>query len=485
MNGPATSTSPTPPQPSRRGRRPRLWGVVLLALLLLLGWTLFYYLIDDHGLARVVAEADRLDPGWQLEDLEAARATVPDEENSARLVLTAASLLPIPWPARPSRLDDLGMDNRLRELSPEVQLDSEQIRYIQAALAQGNAALGPARQLVDFPQGRYPVNKSLDYMSTPLSHLQTIQPVRRLLSLDALLRAQEGDIEGALASCHAGFNYARSVGDEPFLFSQYIRMGGHSTALQSLERILAQGAPAEASLARLQRLLEDEATQPLQLRAARAERAGFHRFFEVIKAHDFNRKTYSVINHFGLSDSISDAIDIAQARTSHALYLRYFSEIVEITKLPTEQQKARFQQLKRPPRESSPFLVLNFLDSTKDWNLGSQFLSGLARPRCAAVALALERYRLDKHRWPETLADLVPEYLREVPADPFDGAPVRYRRLPDGVVVYTLDPDGNDNGGQLIRRAKSAAHGNLGFRLWDAERRRQSAPPAVPTPPWP
>jgi hypothetical protein len=63
--------------------------------------------------------------------------------------------------------------------------------------------------------------------------------------------------------------------------------------------------------------------------------------------------------------------------------------------------------------------------------------------------------------------------LRQVPTDPYDGAPLRYRRLAAGAVIYSLGPDGRGDGGQL--NGKSAAgHGtDLGFRLWDVGQRRQ------------
>ena len=98
--------------------------------------------------------------------------------------------------------------------------------------------------------------------------------------------------------------------------------------------------------------------------------------------------------------------------------------------------------------------------------------------------LAVERYRRATNRWPKALTDLVPAYLAKVPIDPFDGAPLRYRRLGDGLVIYSVGPDGKDNGGNLdkpddpqeliIRFDDATKEGtDLGFRLWDVPQRRQ------------
>jgi len=106
--------------------------------------------------------------------------------------------------------------------------------------------------------------------------------------------------------------------------------------------------------------------------------------------------------------------------------------------------------------------------------------------RCAIVAVALERYRRQHSRWPDSLNALVPECLLCLPTDPYDGAPLRYRRLADRVVVYSVGLDGQDNGGNVgqtpVARGLILADlpsTDIGFRLWDVKHRRQSPSPAA------
>src|SRR5205085_11126543 len=62
--------------------------------------------------------------------------------------------------------------------------------------------------------------------------------------------------------------------------------------------------------------------------------------------------------------------------------------------------------------------------------------------RCAAVAVALERYRRAHDAWPVSLDLLVQTgYLKIIPNDPFDGEALRYRPLGDGVLVYSVGYD--------------------------------------------
>ncbi|MBX9736749.1 MAG: hypothetical protein K2X32_07470, partial [Phycisphaerales bacterium] len=68
--------------------------------------------------------------------------------------------------------------------------------------------------------------------------------------------------------------------------------------------------------------------------------------------------------------------------------------------------------------------------------------------------LAIERFRVDRGRYPESLGELVPDRLAEVPTDPGLQLPLVYRRidaatdeLRRGYLLYALGFDGVDNGG--------------------------------------
>jgi hypothetical protein len=60
-------------------------------------------------------------------------------------------------------------------------------------------------------------------------------------------------------------------------------------------------------------------------------------------------------------------------------------------------------------------------------------------------ALLLCRLYEKKHgQLPETLQELVPEFVEAVPLDPFDGQPVRYSK--ERQIVYCVGSDGKDDG---------------------------------------
>jgi hypothetical protein len=90
-----------------------------------------------------------------------------------------------------------------------------------------------------------------------------------------------------------------------------------------------------------------------------------------------------------------------------------------------------------------------------------------ARHRAAEVLLAATRAQLEAGMLPEAAESLVPTWLVALPADPFraEGA-LTVKTGPNGWVVSSVGPDGEDDGGPVPAGAE-AAEGNddVGLRL--------------------
>jgi hypothetical protein len=332
-----------------------------------------------------------------------------------------------------------------------------------AALTAAQPALAEARKLKDLPYGRYPVVLHRNGLPEPGPHIQAAQALSTLLGYDALLRAQARDSDGALDSCRGGVNVARSFGDEPDFLAQLARMELRGSACRNLERILAQGEPSETSLAAMQRLLEEEETQPLFLLGARGLRCWLDGLVEPAHA---DRMALNRLHRLGLGA-------VAYGRPA---VLRMTTRVVEIAKLPVEDQGDELRQRGLPGAEEVPLAARLFYPriqkATADLAAGQ--IRTQAALRCAVAGVAAERYRRAQGHWPSSLEALLPAYLGAVPRDPFSKQPLPYRRLADGVVLYCLRPDGGDTGGQLDR-----AKGDIGLQLWDPARRRPR-PAAAP-----
>jgi hypothetical protein len=467
---------PLPAAPVKSRRRWLRW---LLTPLLLVGAVAGCYLyaghMADRELAEVVAETDRADPDWRLEQISAKRATYRPEDNAAETVLEAYRMLPASW------LSAAGSAGTLEDralVPPQLAFEEALVRGMRAELARDGVrdALAATASLDRQTGGRYEIVAG----KNPLGGDQPYQHTRviiRLLRMRAWLYDQEGQADDALATARRILVAGRGVGDEPAMLAQLVRFGAQLVATQVIERVLAQGLPSAEALARTQRLLSEDAADPQLLYAFRGERAAQHRFAEAVDAgelmmdgntpKDWQERT----EHLYVS---------RLARHYHTTLLRTFNEAVAIARGEPEEQGERLYQLAvdlnrrgQEPDNVSDVLAGVLLRSLAE--LGASFRRNRAVLRNAVVGVALERYRLATGRWPNELRELVPAYLPAVPRDPFDGQELRYRKLDDGVLIYAIGLDGQDNNGAMNRTNPLARGTDMGFRLWDAAARRQPA----------
>ena len=68
-------------------------------------------------------------------------------------------------------------------------------------------------------------------------------------------------------------------------------------------------------------------------------------------------------------------------------------------------------------------LVMPTLEATRDYDTRARAVWAGTR-----TVIALRRYEARHGELPLSLSDLVPEFLDEVPRDPYDGEPLRYSR---------------------------------------------------------
>ena len=236
---------------------------------------------DD--LLEVVTELDRTDPGWRLEQIEAKRKVIPDDQNGAVQIRKVVDLLiAAKWP-------DQKFYDRAGKFPPlPGRLSADDGAFLRAELAKANAARTEVRKMLDFSEGRFKIAWGRTGLDQPLQQQQELRRVADLLRWDSLLQAQEGDIPGALRSCRCLLNSGRVIGDEPILPSQLVRMALTSMTVGLVENSLARGESDEAELASLQAALAAEADHPRLRIMARADRGALHWTLSAIAAGDFS-----------------------------------------------------------------------------------------------------------------------------------------------------------------------------------------------------
>ena len=91
-----------------------------------------------------------------------------------------------------------------------------------------------------------------------------------------------------------------------------------------------------------------------------------------------------------------------------------------------------------------------------------------ATRRLIMTALAVKRFHFANHHYPESLAMLVPGFLKSVPKDFMDGKPLRYTRTGDDrFILYSVGLDCVDDHGQMLaEKAAPPAGPGFGRREW-------------------
>jgi hypothetical protein len=431
-----------------------------------------------------LAQLDQDEPGWRLEDIEAARAVISEVENSARCVVAARKLLPKDWPSKESY-------GTFRDLVPNEQLSAELSNSLSQELDALHPAVLEARKLAERPRGRHYIIYDRNVMQTKLNDQDGTRVITHLLGYDAMRHAQAGNMKEALTSCRAAFNAARSIGDEPLAVTQMVRLACVNLMCLTTERVLAQGEPGEADLVTLQRLLEEEDRHPKWRTILRGERAFFHSLLDAVARGDVEEKYLKrFVAEKGMAlkwpELLLDWHSPADLPREHRVMLVLLTRRLQAAQLAPHEQYSADEEFTRGLfiKQMAPYTFpgawVSYLRQVMRSRANSHVYS-----RCMAALLAVEHYRLTHNKWPEQLADLVPKFLTSIPLDVYDGQPLRYRRLSDGVVVYSIGPDRTDNGGILNRGQTGTSDGDLGYRLWDVSQRRiPSNPPAhAPGPP--
>jgi hypothetical protein len=475
-----------PPRPRSswlKRLRPAL--LLLVPVALVQAWYFLHSAAAERRLQNAIAEADRLDPGWRLEELEAKRDVLPDDRNSAVQVAAVHQLRPRDWP---SHLFQERFDIAQVTGEPPCLLPDGDAKLLEDQLKVAATGLETARRLAHMPQGRMAVVWSKDGIGVLLPSLQEAREVANLLGYDAWLRCQKGDIDGALESCRAILNVERAIGDEPTHVSMLVRSAVRGIGVARVERALAQGKASASALAQLQEQMAELENHRFLLIAMRGERALNDRFMRWLQEGGFSPKNLSAMLGLGNTGPGGSLIpeELVALLSSplpgqRAALLQYNTMLVEIAKLPDHQQDAECAKaISLLPDQ--PLFVRQFVAAGA--RMATAHRRALAYLRCMRVGVATERFRLRHERWPKSLAELAQGgLLKEVPEDPCDGLKLRYRLLPDGVVIYSIGPDGQDNGGKLDRKNPNAVGADWGIRLWNVDRRRQA--PVNPIYVWP
>jgi len=332
-----------------------------------------------------------------------------------------------------------------------------------SALGQYNAVVEEIRGASKRPHCRFNVEYDKDDpISILLPHYMVLQRVSRLLQVRASAELALGKPDAAFEDVKLMFYIAGATRDEPFLIGGMVR----GTMLKRTEQIVWEGLAdrkwSEAQLHDFQAQLNTFAILKTLATGLRAERAAFgNTLFRYLRSH--KNALRSLISSDNPSGSLAYLLGGPEGwmYQEQAVYHRLQDERLRPCFDPehgrvfpgvTEENR---KSLEREFSGSvfwhhaamSKLLLANMV------TLFQRAAVGQERLNQTIVACALERYRLAKGKYPDTLEALCPVFADNVPADVCDGRPPRYRLLPDGdFVLYGVGWNEKDDGGLIVMR---------------------------------
>ncbi|MCO6044987.1 type II secretion system protein GspG [Aeoliella sp. ICT_H6.2] len=303
---------------------------------------------------------------------------------------------------------------------------------------------------------------SLHSMRTPAT--QTLRTAAKCLALRANLRVGSGDLRGAWDDCRAIYHLA-DVQTHSTVLCELLAYKREEIANRTLWHIV-QSPQLTSELAEEMATCLGSRQPQHSLRDTLRSGARIDFVTELLEISGY-RRTSAASAHGGVAYGQDDidhkpAIDWCTVlRIANEEYDLYLAAADQPTY--TEQQAAlnawtdRVSDLAKEPEWTNMLLDYEVRTNHMAYELAKMIPSRLAAAiengrRITAnrqlhlTAVALARYRLSTGEYPQSLDGLLPEYLAEMPMDPFDRA-LAYTRTPDGYLLYSLGRDGQDSGG--------------------------------------
>jgi len=476
--------------PSRTGiigwftRHP--WTTGLLCTLLVL--ILVTFLFDRNAnqqLGREIAAIKAKGEPTTIEDINREMAEASPDQNPAHIILDRAvflhgplnfpdecykdlpligsarlGLTGVPLPLKHSetlrqffltRMGDLWIKDKSERGSNEAYPDDATV----------SDALRELYDIISMPGGHYKKRLSTPAIFTTLPELATYRNIGRLIACAAEHHAESGDMSDCAVDLEALFGFSRMLESKyPTLIQMLVQMAMESLYIERIERAINRRGLTSVELQANQIRLTDVQNGPNIRSAMMVERVCFIDTYCWVESGVGNISTIAGLTAAGpslpMTPNIWQYIPVLPSLDA-AYGLEWLNLCVEAAESPGPVALSKVRKAELRISNAPAYLVysssmLPSLSRSMELQLKS-----IGSKRAMIAALACERHRLATGEWPESLTDLVPEYLKAVPVDPFDDAPIRYAVTSEGIKLWCIGEDLKDDGGDIKRREKQTA----------------------------
>jgi hypothetical protein len=361
----------------------------------------------------------------------------------------------------------LPIDSELRTNAPTL---AEAAAGVLDALAETAPVLEELRAASRRPHSRF--NLYYDIDNPPemlLPHYTVLKRLFQVLQLRASAELALGRTNEAAEDIQFMFRLTDANRNEPMLISHLVRIAELQISLQPLAEGLARHQWSEPQL----RGFEERLRQFDFLADARLALQGERVFFGG-GFIDYIRRSphrWDLLNYMGrVSDEAQDTQHAWQSallggcprgwyyleKVNYSrMFQDYFLPTIDVAghRVSPDACRRSDERLEAIHSNPPPVVVLRhqffsgFLLPALTRS-AQKFAFGQAGADAAALACALERYRLAHGQFPESLGALVPEFITQLPHDVITGQPLKYRRTADGqYLLYSIGWNQTDDGG--------------------------------------
>jgi hypothetical protein len=334
-----------------------------------------------------------------------------------------------------------------------------------AGLVSSEAELAPLRFASGRPYARYPVVYDMENpWGILLPHLGNVKRNVQRLQLRACAELAAGRTDEAFADVKLMLYLADSFKDEPFLISYLVRIACVQLAIQPVWEGLAEHAWSDTQLQELQALFRQYDFFPQMEQSLTSERAA-----AILTAELLERGKYH-LNDL-TDDPSSSGSHLANGFGRMVPHGWFDLEKLSYCRLFQSQLNGAFDVEKKQvfPRQiesNTNALALAFSGRNPVTTICTrhQLLAVILLPALhniprraaaaqtaadeAAIACALERYRLANGQFPENLDALVPKFMSVLPHDVISGGSYKYHLTSNGwFVLYSVGWNETDDGG--------------------------------------
>lgn len=309
-------------------------------------------------------------------------------------------------------------------------------------LEKNKTVLAMVRQAASMPGYSLQVDAT-NILLSPIAQFSVYRDLARLLSISARCKALSGDLAGALHELAVIEGMAEHVQSFPDVISSMIAVALYKTKVEGLEHVLASTADYPKGLIGL----------PVNAHPSSAK--------SFAKSLSFESKVYlQILTMYAI---FPESLETKFAYVSIFNCVPVSTILVQLWRiflLPSELNSARDidTYLSGEPSETYKDVHedLKAIEEAKEsGDLGPFTYSGTPNftfymvrvMKCDALrglsdlALAVTAFKADKGRYPDNLIDLVPDYIEQIPTDPFVGQALKMRPLDGGVDLYSVGPD--------------------------------------------